>query len=348
MRLRDLDADREPEVIVDLFTGGAHCCAVSTIYTFEEGTGKYARAAPATGGRGLPHQDWGATARGAAQPRRTLRLRFSSLRGVVPAVQVLPPRRGAPEGRDAELPALAARGRHARRYGSTSSACASRDVNVRGILAAYAADRYRLGRAQAPPADAAPRGGRARRRGRRPYVKRVDRFLKRIGYTEAPEARMAKKGKRKAARATWPPTARRATATTCSRGSSAGSSSRARRSSRCATAAVQLKDAYAEVRDGEVWLRNMHVAPYKPAAQREPRPGAPAQAAAPPPRDRAPDRARPPRSGLTIVPTRVYFSGRHAKVEIAVARGKDVHDKRRSIKDRDQRREIDRALSERL
>ena len=41
--LRDLDADREPEVIVDLFTGGAHCCAFSTIYTFEEGTGKYAR-----------------------------------------------------------------------------------------------------------------------------------------------------------------------------------------------------------------------------------------------------------------------------------------------------------------
>ena len=51
--------------------------------------------------------------------------------------------------------------------------------------------------------------------------------------------------------------------------------------------------------------------------------------------------------GLTIVPTRVYFSGGRAKVEIAVARGKDVFDKRRSLKDRDQRREIDRALSER-
>ena len=46
IRLRDLDADREPEVIVDLFTGGAHCCAFSTIYTFVEGSGKYARAAP--------------------------------------------------------------------------------------------------------------------------------------------------------------------------------------------------------------------------------------------------------------------------------------------------------------
>ena len=52
---------------------------------------------------------------------------------------------------------------------------------------------------------------------------------------------------------------------------------------------VQLKDAYADVRDGEVWLHNMHIAPYKPGA-REPRPGAPAQAAAAPARDRAPDR----------------------------------------------------------
>jgi SsrA-binding protein len=43
----------------------------------------------------------------------------------------------------------------------------------------------------------------------------------------------------------------------------------------------------------------------------------------------------------------VYFSGSRAKVEIAVARGKDAYDKRRSIKERDQRREIDRALSER-
>jgi SsrA-binding protein len=51
--------------------------------------------------------------------------------------------------------------------------------------------------------------------------------------------------------------------------------------------------------------------------------------------------------GLTIVPTRVYFSGPRAKVELALAKGKDVHDKRRSIKDREQKREMERALSER-
>ena len=109
---------------------------------------------------------------------------------------------------------------------------------------------------------------------------------------------------------------------------------------------VQLKDAYAALQDGEVWLHNMHIAPY-PAASRE---------------NHEPERPRKllmhrreierligktGEKGLTLVPTRLYFAGRNAKVEIALARGKDLHDKRRDIKARDQRREIDRALSER-
>jgi SsrA-binding protein len=108
---------------------------------------------------------------------------------------------------------------------------------------------------------------------------------------------------------------------------------------------VQLKDAYAEVRDGEVWLRNMHIAPYKPARE-----------------NHEPERARKlllhrreidqltaasNEKGLTIVPTRLYWSGPRAKVELAVAKGKDLYDKRRSIKERDEKREIQRAMSER-
>jgi SsrA-binding protein len=108
---------------------------------------------------------------------------------------------------------------------------------------------------------------------------------------------------------------------------------------------VQLKDAYAEVRDGEVWLRNMHIAPYTPARD-----------------NHDPERPRKlllhrreiehllgatSEKGLTIVPTRVYFSGPRAKVELALAKGKDMYDKRRSIKERDTKREIDRAMSER-
>ena len=48
--------------------------------------------------------------------------------------------------------------------------------------------------------------------------------------------------------------------------------------------------------------------------------------------------------GLTLVPTRLYFSGRHAKVEIALGRGKDAKDKRHAIKDREMKREIERSF----
>lgn len=108
---------------------------------------------------------------------------------------------------------------------------------------------------------------------------------------------------------------------------------------------AQLKDAYATVRDGELWLHGVHIPPYKPAARE----------------NHDPDRARKlllhrreidrlaglsAERGLTLVPTRIYFSGPRAKVEIALARGKDLYDKRQSIKERESRRDIDRALRE--
>jgi len=108
---------------------------------------------------------------------------------------------------------------------------------------------------------------------------------------------------------------------------------------------VQLKDAYAEVRDGEMWLRNMHIAPYEPAREGHD-PERPRKLLL---HRREIDRltGKTTEKGFTIVPMRVYFSGPRAKVELAVAKGKEMHDKRRSIKDREQKREIDRALSER-
>ena len=109
---------------------------------------------------------------------------------------------------------------------------------------------------------------------------------------------------------------------------------------------VQLKDAYAALQDGEVWLHNMHVAPYAPASRENHEPERPRKLLM---HRREIDRltGRIQERGLTLVPTRLYFSGRNAKVEIALARGKDVGDKRRALKERDQRREIDRALAER-
>jgi SsrA-binding protein len=50
--------------------------------------------------------------------------------------------------------------------------------------------------------------------------------------------------------------------------------------------------------------------------------------------------------GLTLVPTRVYFSGPNAKIEIALARGKDVYDKREAIRRREVAREVQRELRE--
>lgn len=106
---------------------------------------------------------------------------------------------------------------------------------------------------------------------------------------------------------------------------------------------AQIKDGYAAVSDGELWLHNVHIPPYQPAARE----------------NHDPERARKllvhrrelerltgkvRERGLTLVPTRIYFSGRHAKVEVALARGKETHDKRQAIRAREQRREMDRAL----
>ena len=109
---------------------------------------------------------------------------------------------------------------------------------------------------------------------------------------------------------------------------------------------VQLKDAYAEIRDGEVWLQNMHIAPYKPAAAENHDPERPRKLLM---HRREIERLLGATSekGLTIVPTRLYWSGPRAKVEVAVAKGKDLYDKRRAIKERDTKREIQRAMSER-
>jgi SsrA-binding protein len=110
--------------------------------------------------------------------------------------------------------------------------------------------------------------------------------------------------------------------------------------------AVQLKDGYATLRDGEVWLHSVHIAPYAPAARENHDPERPRKLLL---HRREIERlvGRTHEKGLTLVPTRVYFKGAHAKVEIALARGKDVGDKRRAIRDREQRREIEREISAR-
>jgi SsrA-binding protein len=110
---------------------------------------------------------------------------------------------------------------------------------------------------------------------------------------------------------------------------------------------AQLKDAYAVVRDGEVWLMGVYIPPYGPASRENHDPERPRKLLL---HRRGIERleARTHERGLTLVPTRLYFSGprSRAKVEIALAKGKDLYDKRQSIRTRDMARDVQRELRE--
>lgn len=109
---------------------------------------------------------------------------------------------------------------------------------------------------------------------------------------------------------------------------------------------AHLRNAYADVRDGEAWLIGAHIAEYEQGnvANHDPD------------RDRklllhgreiASLIGKVRERGLTLVPTRLYFKDGRAKVELAVARGKEARDKRRDIARREADRQIERALKSR-
>ena len=109
---------------------------------------------------------------------------------------------------------------------------------------------------------------------------------------------------------------------------------------------VSLQQAYADVRDGEVWLVGASIQPYEQASV----------GAHDPDRDRklllhrkeiASLIGKVKERGFTLVPTRLYFKDGRAKVELALAKGKELHDKRRDIARRDADRQIERALRSR-
>jgi SsrA-binding protein len=109
---------------------------------------------------------------------------------------------------------------------------------------------------------------------------------------------------------------------------------------------ASLAQAFADVRDGEVWLIGAEIATYAQGniANHEPM------------RDRklllhrgeiASLYGKVREKGLTLVPTRMYWKDGRAKVEIALARGKQTIDKRRDLQKRDAQRQIERALKSR-
>jgi SsrA-binding protein len=109
---------------------------------------------------------------------------------------------------------------------------------------------------------------------------------------------------------------------------------------------VSFKDSYASVEKGEIFLHNVHISPYDQASRF----------------NHDPNRLRKllmhrmeirrllgktTERGFTLVPLKIYFKGKVAKIELALAIGKKLFDRRKSIKDREVQRELRRALKER-
>jgi SsrA-binding protein len=107
---------------------------------------------------------------------------------------------------------------------------------------------------------------------------------------------------------------------------------------------VNLRGGYAQIRDDEVWLNDVHISPYEQSGtyfNHEPtRPRKLLLHR----REIYKLRGKLQQKGLTLVPLRMYFKGRVAKVELGLARGKKNYDKREAVAERDAKRQIERAL----
>ncbi len=107
---------------------------------------------------------------------------------------------------------------------------------------------------------------------------------------------------------------------------------------------VNLKDSYAKVKDGELWLYDMHISPYDKASYFNHDPLRPRKLLLHK-KEIIRLMGKVNERGLTLIPLKIYINDRgRAKVELALAKGRKLHDKRREIAERDLRREIERAL----
>ena len=109
----------------------------------------------------------------------------------------------------------------------------------------------------------------------------------------------------------------------------------------------QLTDCFALVRNGEVWLHNLHIAPYSHGNIANPDPDRVRKLLLH--RNQIRDLVRKTQEkGMALVPLKIYFDkNSRVKIELAVARGKKLYDKRAAMAERDSKREIDRALKAR-
>jgi len=109
---------------------------------------------------------------------------------------------------------------------------------------------------------------------------------------------------------------------------------------------ASLVDGYAAVKDGEVWLHNVHIPEYTQGTWTNHEPRRVRKLLLH--RDQIRKiNAKTQETGLTVVPLAIYFKDGYAKVEIGVARGKKSYDKRHSLAEREAKRDADRAMARR-
>jgi SsrA-binding protein len=109
---------------------------------------------------------------------------------------------------------------------------------------------------------------------------------------------------------------------------------------------VNLRDSYARVDDGEVWIYNVHINPYSHRGYADHEPTRKRKLLL----HRQEIRkliGRTVERGMTLVPTRMYFKNGHVKIALGLAKGKQTHDKRETIKKREADRETRAAVKER-
>ncbi|MGI5927548.1 MAG: SsrA-binding protein SmpB, partial [Thermacetogeniaceae bacterium] len=112
------------------------------------------------------------------------------------------------------------------------------------------------------------------------------------------------------------------------------------------TGKVSLRDSYAEVVNGEAYLQNMHISPYDKGSRFNHDPKRPRKLLLHK-REIKKLLGQTTQKGYTLIPLRLYFKRGKVKVELALARGKKLYDKRQDIAKRDAQREMARALSSR-
>lgn len=109
---------------------------------------------------------------------------------------------------------------------------------------------------------------------------------------------------------------------------------------------VNLRGAYAHIKGGEVWLEGAHIAPYEQGTYMNHDPLRPRKLLL---HRKEIDRlvGRIQAKGLTLIPLRLYFNHNHVKLQLGLARGKKLYDKRESIRERETQRELARVTKQR-